>query len=202
MKKIKIVYIDDSFDEAISKYMSTLYSDNAIINNVEIEKEYKETPLDCNKGYENLLCNSDVRNANIILIDNRLFEQHNAENGKFSGRQFKIILRKLFPFIEVIIVTQDEGLNGYNIIHKFSGRHGEDPIEYYNNYLRDKLDKAIEEVLNFEELAEELKKSEDVEKSLIEKVILSLEGENSYDELKKSDIDNLIEVFKELKGRV
>lgn len=197
MRKMKIVYIDDHFDTEISKYMHDVYCRFPWSD--KIEKEYAEVPFEYSKGYESLLNNATVREANIILIDNRLFEQSNAGTGKFSGKQFKLILRKLFPFVEVLIITQDEGMTGYKIIHKFSGRHGESSNEYYNQILKPELDASIKEVLGFEELAEELKSSEDVEKALVEKVLLSLQGENSYDDLKKTDIDNLIKVFRELK---
>lgn len=197
MRKMKIVYIDDHFDTEISKYMNDEYC--SLPWSTEIEKEYTEVQFEYSKGYENLLNNTNVREANIVLIDNRLFEQSNAGTGKFSGKQFKLILRKLFPFVEVLIITQDEGMTGYKIIHKFSGRHGESSDEYYNRILKPELDTSIKEVLGFEALAEDLKSSEDVEKALVEKVLLSLQGENSYDDLKKADIDNLITAFKELK---
>lgn len=202
MDKVKIVYIDDNCDEDISEYMKDTYIKLPLANGNIIEKIYEEIRFAYSDGYESLLNNSSVREANIILVDNRLFEEHKAGAGKFSGKQFKLILRKLFPFVEVLIITQDEAMEGYKIIHKFSGRHGEDVNEYYSKQLAPILDDAIEEVIGFEELADELKSSEDVEKTLIEKVLLSLDGENSYDELKKSDIDSLIEVFNELKGRL
>lgn len=200
--KINIVYIDDNCDADISKYMRHEYSKEPFSSDIAIEKIYDEVTFVSSHGYESLLNNFKVRTANIILIDNRLFEEHTAGSGKFSGKQFKLILRKLFPFVEVLIITQDEEMDGHKIIHKFSGRHGESSDEYYNSYLKPVLNSAIQEVIGFEELVEELKTSEDVEKTLIEKVLLSLEGEDSFDELKKSDIDNLITVFKELKGRI
>lgn len=44
------------------------------------------------EGYESLINNTEVRTANIIFIDSKLFENRNT-NGKFTGEEFKIILK-------------------------------------------------------------------------------------------------------------
>lgn len=199
---MKIVYIDDINDEILSRYISQSYCTNPYYSDLikqNISKVYDEIRFDGKKGYESLLQDTKVRSANVILIDNHLFEERTAGTGKFSGKQFKVILRKLLPYVEVIIITQDERLVGDNIIHKFSGRHGEDPDEYYNNHLAPKLDRAIQEFIEFETLADDLRQSVDVEKLLVEKILQSLQGDDSYDALTKSDIDSLIASFKEFK---
>ncbi|MCP1110876.1 hypothetical protein M2145_001054 [Lachnospiraceae bacterium PF1-21] len=202
MAEIKIVYIDDKPDEILTAYLDEVYC-NAKLDSPSgaehVTKIYKEVKFIGNLGYECLLQDTDVRSANVILIDNHLFEEQTAGSGKFSGKQFKVILRKLFPFVEVIIITQDQHLNGDNIIHKFAGRNGEDTDEYYKNNLDSILDGAIREVIEFEALAEDLKKSKDVEKALVDKILQSLQGNDSYDEMTKEDIDQLILSFKELK---
>ena len=58
---------------------------------------------------------------------------------------------------------------------------------------------AIKRIVEFEELADDLRKSDNVDKALKDKVLESIEGNNLYDELTKSDIDELIRSFKELK---
>lgn len=201
MSEIKIVYIDDQIDEILSKYISKVYCSKEFIVGEcrqDVEKVYDEIKFDGDRGYENLLQDAKVRSANVILIDNHLFEERTAGSGKFSGKQFKVILRKLMPFVEVLIITQDEQLKGDNIIHKFSGRHGENPELYYKGNLDVIVDSAIREVLEFESLAADLKQSADVEKVLVEKILHSLQGDNSYDGLTKKDIDELIASFKEL----
>ncbi len=202
MPEIRIVYVDDQIDEILSKYISEIYCAKLTPENIsklEIKKIYDEVTFEGERGYENLLYNLKIRSANVILIDNHLFEERSAGSGKFSGKQFKVILRKLLPFVEVIIITQDDLLIGDNIIHKFSGRHGEDTDLYYGEHLDIILDTAIKEVLEFEALADDLKQSTDVEKALVEKILQSLQGDDSYDALTKVDIDSLISSFKELK---
>lgn len=200
-KKISIVYIDDNSDEILSQYMTREYCSTPFqrSDTTQIKKGYEEVPFCGDEGYEALLQNATVKAANVILIDNHLFEERNVSTGRFSGKQFKIILRKILPYVEVIIITQDETLAGENVIHKFSGRHGEDATQYYQENLAPCLDRAIKEVLDFEDLADDLIQSKDVEKLLIDKVLNSLQGDDSYDALSKSDIDKLICSFREIK---
>lgn len=109
-KKINIVYIDDNSDEILSQYMTKEYCATPFQQPdiTQIEKVYKEIRFCGNEGYEALLQNVTVKAANVILIDNHLFEERTIGTGRFSGKQFKIILRKILPYVEVIIITQDE----------------------------------------------------------------------------------------------
>ena len=200
-KKINIVYIDDNSDEILSQYMTKVYCTMPVqrSGSTQIKKHYEEVSFDGDEGYGALLKNVTVKAANVILIDNHLFEEHTTVTSRFSGKQFKIILRKILPYVEVVIITQDETLAGENVIRKFSGRHGEDANQYYQENLAPCLDRAIKEVLDFEDLADDLIRSKDVEKLLIDKVLNSLQGDDSYDALSKSDIDELICRFKEIK---
>ena len=187
-KKINIVYIDDNSDEILSQYMTKEYCATPFQQPdiTQIEKVYKEVRFCGDEGYEALLQNVTVKAANVILIDNHLFEERTIGTGRL-------------PYVEVIIITQDETLAGENVIRKFSGRHGEDATQYYQENLAPCLDRAIKEVLDFEDLADDLIQSKDVEKLLIDKVLNSLQGDDSYDALSKSDIDNLICSFREIK---
>lgn len=203
MAEIRIVYVDDKIDEIISKFVSQIYCSQQhtmFRSSQVVNKKYTEIQFDATKGYEHLIQDTRIRSANVVLIDNRLFEERAATVGRFSGKQFKVILRKLLPFVEVIIITQDESLIGENVIRKFSNRHGESPDEYYMENLAPPLDTAIREVLDFKALADDLAQSSDVEKMLIDKILFSLKGDTSYDSLTKSDIDSLIASFKELKN--
>lgn len=200
-KNINIVYIDVNSDEILSRYMNSGYCAIPFqrSDNTQINKVYKEIRFCGDEGYELLLQNATVKAANVILIDNHLFEECTIGTSRFSGKQFKIILRKILPYVEVIVITQDKTLAGENVISKFSGSNVEDAPKYYKENLAPCLDKAIKEVLDFENLADDLIQSKDVEKFLIDKVLNSLQGDDSYDTLSKSDIDNLICSFREIK---
>lgn len=201
ISSVKIIYIDDNMDSILSRFLNKIYKKRLYTLDDEriIKKDYDEILFDNKNGYEVLFKDQAISSANIILIDNHLFEEYSATTGKFSGKQFKIILRKLFPFIEVIIITQDPNLKGDNIIKKFSGKDTNDANKYYEDNLIPVLDMAIKRIVEFEELADDLRKSDNVDKALKDKVLESIEGNNLYDELTKSDIDELIRSFKELK---
>lgn len=99
-KKINIVYIDDNSDEILSQYMNKEYCATPFQQPdiTQIEKVYKEVRFCGDEGYEALLQNVTVKAANVILIDNHLFEERTIGTGRFSGKQFKIILRKILGF--------------------------------------------------------------------------------------------------------
>jgi len=203
MSEIKIVYIDDNIDDVVSKYLKTVYcTENYLENSNEYVKKYVEVIFDENLNYESLLNDTRIRSANVLLIDNKLYESRSAGSGRLTGRQFKILLRRFFPFIETLIITQDETLIGENIVHKFSGTNISKSDAYYTENLGKKIDISIKEVLEYEKLSKELDNNTDVDTLLIEKVRLSLRGDDSYNELSKADVDNLIESFKELKDKI
>ncbi|MGG7162966.1 hypothetical protein [Clostridium ihumii] len=192
MDKIKIVYVDDKLDTNISRYIAREYKFEGI------EKIYEEISFNNENGYDSLISNEIIKEANIILIDSKLFENDTVSSGKFSGEEFKMILKKIFPFIEVIVITQNELEEEYGTISKFKGVTYNSPKEYYENNLKRVLDDAVKNVKIYRNIANKLKSNEGIDKVLTEKIINSLEGSSKYDELTTSDIDNIIAAFKEI----
>ncbi len=146
MEEYNLLYIDDDIDPQLSEYldkdlMNALQGD--IVLNVS-EFEFKPA-----EGYKSLLTSHEVAAANIILIDSRLFENNSASDGKFSGEEFKIILRKQFPFIEVIVITQNGADDSVKTIAKFDSSCGLSAKEYYDRELPKLMNRAIEEVTRF-----------------------------------------------------
>ena len=195
MEDIRILYIDDSPDPVLAKYLDKYTREGCRI-------EYSDIEFKPDDGYEILIQDSQVRSANIILIDSRLFENRTAEVGKFSGEEFKIILKKYFPFIEVIVVTQNDVDGDYETIAKFDSRDALTPEEYYGQKLSGLLDKAIRNICEFRKIAMELEENTRWESVLVEKITNSLKGYGMYDELTKHDIDQVIVAFKELQERL
>lgn len=193
MDKIKIVYIDDDPDEAISKYLGTKYKHD------NFDDDYEEITFKSEEGYDDLICNPVVTEANIILIDSKLFENNVVTSGKFSGEEFKIIFKKMFPFIEVLVITQNHDLGEeYGIIQKYRKGLGRDHHQYYSIQLKKSLDEAIKNIQIYRNISDKLKHNEGIDKVLIEKIISSLDGKSQYDELNKNDIDEIIKTFQEL----
>lgn len=196
MEKFNILYIDDSPELGLSRYLDKEYS------NPEYETEYFEITFDPCEGYESLIRDPKVKSANIIFIDSRLFENRRITSGKFSGEEFKIILKKYYPFIEVIVITQNEADFEVKTISKYDSNCGKTASEYYSDYLPSYIEKAINNILVYRRLAEKLKVNTNWETTLKEKIMNSLNGISIYDELTKTDIDNLINPFKEIQEKI
>lgn len=187
------MYIDDERDEAISAYLEDGY------RNDKYDVRYQEVEFDVQKGYEGLLDSPEVAAANVILIDSKLFENNNDEcKGKFSGEEFRMILRKIFPFIEVVVISQNGENRDYEIIPKYRSGSSETSDKYYERVLKEKIDASIERVITFRNISKKLENNKEIEKFLVEKTMDSLNGINNYDGLTKDDIDNLIDAFKSL----
>ena len=195
MESIKILYIDDSPEAALARYLDT-YSQE------DYRFEYSDIEFKPEDGYESLINNLDVRSANIIFIDSRLFENRNASTGKFSGEEFKVILKKYFPFIEVVVVTQNEISDDYETVAKYNAKSGLTAEEYYDQKLPEILMHAIKNICEFRKIAAVMEKNTNWESVLIEKITNSLNGYGTYDELTKSDIDQVISAFKELQEKL
>lgn len=195
MEKINILYIDDSPEGALERYLESYKSPGN-------EVSYEEIIFEPNDGYECLIKNPLVRRANIIFIDSRLFENRNAADGKFTGEEFKIILKKYFPFIEVIVITQNELDSELETIAKYDSKSGKSPMDYYQDCLPECMERAIQNICVYRKLANILENNSSWETILKEKIINSLQGIGTYDELSKNDIDHLIDAFKEIQEKL
>ncbi|MBC3888427.1 hypothetical protein GH810_08920 [Acetobacterium paludosum] len=196
MEKFNILYIDDSPESGLERYLDTEYS------NTEYETDYSEIQFMPDDGYECLIRNTKVQVANIIFIDSRLFENRTVAAGKFSGEEFKIILKKYYPFIEVIVITQNDADKSVGTISKYDPNCGKTASAYYAEHLPGYIEKAIDNILVYRRLAEKLEINTSWESTLIEKIINSLYGVGTYDELTKTDIDNLISAFREIQEKI
>lgn len=195
-EEINLLYIDDEIDTCLSEYLDKYKNSQYTIN-------YEELKFDSHEGYENLIKNEKVSKANIIIIDSKLFENNTANCQKIFGEEIKLILRKYYPFIEVIVITQNKADSKLGIIAKYSSSRGSiSSLEYYKDSLEQHINKAIENILLYRHLEEKLKENTSLETVLKEKISNSILGISDYDELKKKDIDELIESFKELQGKL
>lgn len=190
MKPIKILYIDDNIDTSLSKYLDKFrYSDYTIFT-----KDIKYNP---SSGYESLIFNPHISEANIIVIDSHLFENNNTGTEKFTGEEFKVIFKKAYPFIEVIVITQNEIDEQLDIVSKYQANDEVSPEQFYQQKLEKHLMRSIDNVDVNRKLAEKLFNNKYIEEVIKEKIFNSLRGENIYDDLSKNDIDEIIRVFQE-----
>lgn len=196
MDTFKLLYIDDSPELGLGRYLDSEY-----INN-DFQMEYSEITFNPDEGYESLIRNPLVQSSNIIFIDSKLFENRSVSLGKFSGEEFKIILKKYYPFIEVIVITQNVPDSNVGTISKYDSSCAKTASEYYKDQLPHHIDSAIQNILIYRRLAVRLETNSKWEVTLKEKIINSLNGIGTYDELTKSDIDQLINAFKEIQEKI
>ena len=195
METLKLLYIDDHPETSLSKYLDKYKSPSC-------EIEYSDIEFKPDEGYESLINNSDVKSANIIFIDSKLFENRNAIAGKFTGEEFKIILKKYFPFIEVIVITQNEIAPGYETISKYDSKSRMTPEEYYDKELPVLLEQCVRNIFEVRKITSELQKNTSWEKVMVEKIVNSVNGQGKFDEFTKKDIDDVIKMFQELQIKV
>ena len=195
METLKILYIDDHPETSLSKYLDKYKSPSC-------EIEYSDIEFKPDEGYESLINNSDVKSANIIFIDSKLFENRNAIAGKFTGEEFKIILKKYFPFIEVIVIKQNEIATGYETISKYDPKSKMTPEEYYGKELPVLLEQCVRNIFEVRKITAELQKNTSWEKVMVEKIVNSVNGQGKFDEFTKKDIDDVIKMFQELQIKV
>ena len=197
MEKFKVAYIDDNPDPALSEYLDIHFKPD------DYEIEHVDITFAPEGGYASLLENQDVTSANIILIDSRLFENHTDIALRFTGEEFKLILRKVCPFIEVIIVTQYDVALGIDKITKYKYDPDTSAIEYYDGLLPNCLGQAVNIIRQYRILAEQVQQNNTWDELLKERVISSLNGKQPvYDELTKSDIDELIDIFNDIQVKL
>ena len=199
MEVFSLVYIDDTPDTILSRYLDEL-------NSVYSEKGYAIKSSDilfkAEDDYSSLLKDERIQTANILIIDSMLFENKTAKDGKFTGEEFKFVLQKFYPFIEVIIISQNELDPGISMIAKYVKNFDETGADYYARVVTPHIEEAIKRILQSRILAKKMSDNEIWETVLKEKVLGTLHGTQAYDELTKEDIDTLIYAFKEIRDSI
>lgn len=197
-QQIKIIYVDDKLDPLLVDYLYDFRKDGIII-------AYDEIKFDSSSGdYESLLTDSRVLESDIIVIDSKLFENEYAESGsKFTGQEFKLVLRILNPFIKVIVITQNRDLVDYGVLNKFATSKGnasqDNANDFYNRYLQPTIEEAIKEILEMRRIGKELELNKGAyEGSLIVENTQNLLNKiTSYRELTDEKINELIDIIKQ-----
>lgn len=195
MFKAELLYIDDLIDPELSKYLDGYNYDG-------IEVNYKELKFLPEDGYNSLISNSDVRCADVIIIDSDLFQDRLASNGKFLGEEFKIIMKRFFPLTEVMVVSQHGENQQKDVIAKYNINSKITADEYYNQNLKNKLDKFIYDNIVNSNLLNEFIGNTYWNNDFKNRILEFLKGQNEYESLKKEDIDKLIISFEELRRKI
>lgn len=197
--EIKLTYIDDKLDTLLVEYLYTLSEE-------EQNFEYGEYKFNSGEdSYQSLLENDSIASSDIIIVDSKLFENEFADSkAKFTGQELKIIFATANPFIQIIVITQNNDLSKYGAIKKFattresSGQEQVEANKYYSSVLKKEIDTSIKKVEEVRRIAQLLSEnSASYEKTLVvEKVNNLINKVPSYKELTDEKINELINLVK------
>ncbi|EMB47616.1 MULTISPECIES: hypothetical protein [Treponema] len=195
MDTITILYIDNDIDSYTSQYLR----ESLDIGN--IEKIYSEHEFTSEETYESLIYYDEVKKADLIIIDSKLFENATVKEAKLTGEEFKLILKKVLPYKEVIVVTQNEPPKEYQVLPKYRSDKTSDRTHFFNEKWLPVIKNAIKSVLEYKNLVHKIENNKNIDKHFLENIIMTLEGSYEYDLLKSEDITKLITAFKELEAK-
>ena len=81
---------------------------------------------------------------------------------------------------------------------KYDGTRGDSAAEYYAEIIPPIIEKAVKNIQQYQFLSQLVEKNDSWEPVLKSRVIATLKGIDTYDQLTKSDIDELVSAFKEI----
>lgn len=196
---ILLCYIDDNPEDALGKYLFDFTSKHKSL-------EYSEHKFLPNKeSYDILLNSQQVSKSDIIIIDSKLFENKNAPTNdiRLTGEKFKTAIKADFPYKKVLVISSKTIANDSVTISKFNAIRSANALEESQKYYEEKLEQILEfsvqEIKEQREIIPELKAIPDIDKVKAEKIANMEQGIKELDEIKKSDIDLLVNIFQEIK---
>lgn len=188
-----MLYVDDKIDLYVSKYLNSYSNDKA-------EYKYSELKFENEYSYEDLLENIEIQKADILFLDSMLFENGNVQDNKISGEELGLIIKKIFPFKEIIVITQSQDKMEYCTLKKYNSNtyHCDEDSFFQDNWNKEIVNATKNIILN-RNILKNISSKRYVEKYLFEKMENSINGLSNYDNLTKSDIDSLINAFEEMR---
>ncbi|EHQ8840174.1 hypothetical protein KI123_002836 [Enterococcus faecalis] len=197
MNPIKLCYVDDKQDLVLSDYLLKFCE-----THTEFSYKYTEHRFTEKENYETLLSNKDINAADIIVIDSWLFSSNQFQKEKLTGEQFKIVLKKIFPYKKTVVISQNEIAKDSMTISKYrTSNKQQTSYEYYDRILKPLIEKYTKEFLEEQNLINIMSTNHIVDSVLVSKIEKNLEGLNDETPIKKTDIDALINLFQEVKDR-
>ena len=196
---VLLCYIDDNPEGIFENYLFDFSSNH---ENVKFE-EHKFLPSI--ETYESLLSDPQVSKSDIIVIDLKLFENSIASinETRLTGEKFKTAIKADFPYKKVLVISSKTIDRTSVTISKFNSIRSKNSIEEGKKYYKEKLDKIlcflIQEIKEQRDVIPELSSIPDIDKVKIERISNMEKGIKELDELKKTDIDSLVNIFKEIK---
>lgn len=198
---VRIVYIDDVIDTVLTDYMDQTYNDK-ICDRLGVRYLYEEFEFKPEMQYSDLLNNEKIRSANILIMDSRLFSNNNCAK-KYKGEEIELLVREIYPFIEVIVITQNDIKEHRDILEKFASISEMDTCSAFNHYEKELgpiIFQKTKSVMSHRYVAMEFEENKVWDKLTKEKIKSSLSSTSVYEELTKKDIDRLVESFTKIEN--
>ena len=193
MELITMLYVDDKIDLYVSKYLNSYSNDKA-------EYKYSELKFKNKYSYEDLIENDEIQKADILFLDSMLFENGNVQDNKISGEELGLIIKKIFPFKEIIVITQYQNKMEYSTLKKYNSNTYLCGVDsFFQDNWNEKIVNATQNIILNRNILKNISLKNYVEKFLFEKMENSINGVSNYDNLTKMDIDNLIKAFEEMR---
>lgn len=190
---IKICYIDDDIDLVTTRYLRSEYE------NEKADIEYNESIFCEDDTYETLLKKEEIREADILILDSKLFKEAKAGKKIISGEELSIILKLIYPYKEMIVITQNDIDGDVLIMKKFDSHSGKEAADYFQSVWKPVIDKAVLSILSYRSWIEKIEDKKSVEQLLMEQIRNSIEGNAEYARLTVGDLDKLVSAFKQMK---
>lgn len=193
METINIVYVDDKIDPYVSGYLSSLSSDEYLY-------EKKEITFSNGDSYESMLSIEEIRTANILFLDSMLFENNRVNGNKLSGEELGFIIKKIFPYKEILVITQYQEKSEFSSLKKYNSKtFGRYPDKFFKQYWEETILQASHNIVQNRKILEKLSSENHVDKMLLEKLESTMSGQVDYENLTKKDVDKLIESFEKMR---
>lgn len=196
---INICYIDDRIDNILDRYLDEYCKEQNQFNKFKYHLSFSDYTFSVTDNYKTLLSQSKINNANIIVIDSRLFENENSSLSKFTGEQFKIILKQILPFIKTIVISQNASTSESLTVRKYQATGSKSPKEYYDEYLAPILKRNVTATIEEFDVLNQLTLDNEVDPVLIGTIQSTISGIQDTALFEKEDLDKLIKLFNEVK---
>ena len=193
---IKLLYVDDQVEDYLSEYLEELEERLPELTTSDLEFEPKQ-------DYSDLLNCPELIESQILIIDSRLFEEADLdEKERFTGEEFKLIIKKEYPYIEVLIISQNPDSFNLGFIPKYNSRIARlidnDSTKHYDQVLLPKIKIAIDEINRDITVLEKLKNNQTLDPVVKNMIDNSMNGFEEYKTMNSEDVDNLINEFKKI----
>ena len=193
METINIVYVDDKIDPFVSAYLFSLSSDEYLYTE-------KEITFSNGDSYESMLSIEEIRTADILFLDSMLFENNRVNGNKLSGEELGFIIKKIFPYKEILVITQYQEKSEFSSLKKYNSKtFGRSPAKFFKEHWEETILEASHNIVQNRKILEKLSSENYVEKMLLEKLEATMSGQVDYENLTKKDVDKLIESFEEMR---